>query len=256
MPTRRTRRVTRSLKMMRSSVSRPTCSTDVHAARCRGHREGLLDHGRQLVTLPDGGLLFGNKDERCHEWYLDTQGTALREVLAVEGVNIKRTYTNDLWQIVDVFGIEAARARPDEGTRKRLVLRWLLRQQPPPCSPRGHNDLPRKHRRVTRHGINRADTGALMRCSFEETVEILLEAAAIGELDDCRGISENVMLGQMAPDGHRALRRAARPEMLDTVISDVSRMGLMPGMTPSRAASWRVPRRPTTRARPWPTAAT
>jgi DNA-directed RNA polymerase II subunit RPB1 len=50
---------------------------------------------------------------------------------------------------------------------------------------------------ITRHAINRADTGALMRCSFEETVEILMEAAA-GEKDDCHGIAENVMLGQMA----------------------------------------------------------
>ena len=54
---------------------------------------------------------------------------------------------------------------------------------------------------ITRHGINRSDTGALMRCSFEETVEILLDAAAAAELDDCKGISENVMLGQMAPLG-------------------------------------------------------
>jgi hypothetical protein len=37
---------------------------------------------------------------------------------------------------------------------------------------------------ITRHGINRADTGALMRSSFKETVEILMEAAAVGERDD------------------------------------------------------------------------
>merc|ERR1719262_693691 len=36
---------------------------------------------------------------------------------------------------------------------------------------------------VTRHGINRQDTGPLMRCSFEETVDILLDAAAFGEKD-------------------------------------------------------------------------
>ena len=41
---------------------------------------------------------------------------------------------------------------------------------------------------ITRHGINRADTGALMRCSFEETVENLMEAADVGEKDDCHGV--------------------------------------------------------------------
>jgi DNA-directed RNA polymerase II subunit RPB1 len=72
---------------------------------------------------------------------------------------------------------------------------------------------------VTRHGINRADTGALMRCSFEETVEILLDAAATGELDDCRGISENVMLGQLAPMGTGAFDVFLDTKMLETVIS-------------------------------------
>ncbi|KAI0316540.1 hypothetical protein OF83DRAFT_238295 [Amylostereum chailletii] len=40
-----------------------------------------------------------------------------------------------------------------------------------------------------------------MRSLFEETVEILMEAAAVGERDDCHAIVENVMFGQMALTG-------------------------------------------------------
>ena len=54
---------------------------------------------------------------------------------------------------------------------------------------------------ITQHGINHIETGALMQSSFEETVEILTEAAAIGERDDqgddCHSIAEDVMFGQM-----------------------------------------------------------
>ena len=75
---------------------------------------------------------------------------------------------------------------------------------------------------ITRHGINRADTGALM---FEETVEILLEAAACGELDDCRGVSENVMLGQLAPLGTGELEVYLDQSLLDSVISDNAVLG-------------------------------
>ena len=53
---------------------------------------------------------------------------------------------------------------------------------------------------ITRHGINRQDTGPLMRCSFEETVDILLDAACFGERDGLE-VSENIMLGQLAPVG-------------------------------------------------------
>jgi len=54
---------------------------------------------------------------------------------------------------------------------------------------------------ITRHGINRNDTGPMMRCSFEETVDILLDAAIYAEGDPLRGVTENIMLGQLAPIG-------------------------------------------------------
>ena len=56
---------------------------------------------------------------------------------------------------------------------------------------------------ITRHGINRNDTGPMMRCSFEETVDILLDAAAFAEGDHLSGVTENIMLGQLAPIGTR-----------------------------------------------------
>lgn len=40
---------------------------------------------------------------------------------------------------------------------------------------------------ITRHGINRQEVGALMRCSFEETVDILMEAAVHAEQDPVKG---------------------------------------------------------------------
>ena len=52
---------------------------------------------------------------------------------------------------------------------------------------------------VTRQGTNHANTSALMCSSFEETVEILAEAAMMGSKDDCRDITDNVLFRQMAP---------------------------------------------------------
>nr|AAW26214.1 SJCHGC09439 protein [Schistosoma japonicum] len=54
---------------------------------------------------------------------------------------------------------------------------------------------------ITRHGLNRLDTGALARCSFEETVDILMEAAIHSEYDPMAGVSETIMLGQLARIG-------------------------------------------------------
>ena len=54
---------------------------------------------------------------------------------------------------------------------------------------------------ITRHGINRMDTGPLRKCSFEETVEILLEASVFNEVDSLRGITESIIMGKTAPLG-------------------------------------------------------
>jgi DNA-directed RNA polymerase II subunit RPB1 len=48
---------------------------------------------------------------------------------------------------------------------------------------------------ITRTGINRIDSGVLRKCTFEETVEILLEGAVLAERDALCGISENVIMG-------------------------------------------------------------
>ncbi|KAH3680951.1 hypothetical protein WICMUC_000094 [Wickerhamomyces mucosus] len=135
------------------------------------------------------------------EWVLETDGVNLPEVMVVPGVDSSRIYSNSFIDILQVFGIEAGRAAlykevynviASDGSYVNYRHMALLVDV---MTSRGHLMA------VTRHGINRNDTGALMRCSFEETVEILLEAGAAAELDDCRGVSENVILGQLAPVG-------------------------------------------------------
>ena len=54
---------------------------------------------------------------------------------------------------------------------------------------------------ITHHGINRQEIGCLMTGSFEETVDVLLVAACHGEVDPTKGVSENIMLGQLAKIG-------------------------------------------------------
>ncbi|CAG8470140.1 13405_t:CDS:2 [Ambispora gerdemannii] len=151
------------------------------------------------------------------EWTLETDGTNLQQVLCVEHVDHKRTYSNNCVEIMQVLGIEATRAallRELRGVIEFDGSYVNYRHLALLCdvmTSRGHLMA------ITRHGINRAETGALMRCSFEETVEILMDAAAAGEIDDCRGVAENIMLGQVAPLGTGEFDIYLDDEMLKTV---------------------------------------
>ncbi|KAI5367743.1 Putative RNA polymerase, alpha subunit, RNA polymerase Rpb1, domain 3, RNA polymerase Rpb1, domain 7 [Septoria linicola] len=182
-----------------------------------GVRRVFVSKDLSMVEEADGKLVKSKNDKACEEWYLDTDGINLKDVLAVEGVDSTRTTCNHFQSTMRVFGIEAVRASlmrelkdvlTNDGSyvnhRHMAILCDVM------CA-RGELMA------VTRHGINRADTGALMRCSFEETVEILFEAASSGELDDCRGVSENIILGQLAPSGTGEFDMLIDREMLKSV---------------------------------------
>ena len=195
-----------------------------------GIERAFLNTRTKLRQAEDGALVMKKDDPLCTEWFLDTSGSALGQVLTVPGIDTTRTYSNSFIEVFEVFGIEATRSALMRELTQVLafdgsyVNHRHLALLVDVMTARGHLMA------ITRHGINRADTGALMRCSFEETVEILLEAAACGELDDCRGVSENVMLGQLAPLGTGEMEVYLDQKMLDTVISDNARLGIIPGV--------------------------
>ncbi|UYV83040.1 POLR2A [Cordylochernes scorpioides] len=132
------------------------------------------------------------------EWILETDGTSLMKVLSERDVDPVRTYSNDICEIFSVLGIEAVRKAVEKEMNHVISFDGSYvnyRHLALLCdvmTAKGHLMA------ITRHGINRQDTGALMRCSFEETVDVLMDAASHAELDPLKGVSENIILGQLA----------------------------------------------------------
>lgn len=189
---------------------------------------------REKTTMTAAGT-FAGRDDSDKEWTLETDGINLKKVMCIDGVDFTRTYSNNCVEIVETLGIEAARAALL--TELRNVIEFdgsyvNYRHLALLCdlmTSRGTLMA------ITRHGINRADTGALMRSSFEETVEILAEAAMMGTKDDCHGIAENVLFGQMAPMGTGSFNVELDLAMLKDVIVDNQLP--MPGMAAAHDGS-------------------
>ncbi|KAF8060852.1 hypothetical protein FPV67DRAFT_310188 [Lyophyllum atratum] len=182
----------------------------------KGVKRVFLMEQDKVVVTPEGSIETG----REKEWVLETDGVNLKTVMCIDGVDFTRTYSNSCVEIFNVLGIEAARNAIMKELRGVIEFDGSYvnyRHLALLCDLMTHRG---SLMAITRHGINRADTGALMRCSFEETVEILMEAAAVGEKDDCHGIAENVMFGQMAPMGTGAFEVALDIDMLKDAIVD------------------------------------
>jgi DNA-directed RNA polymerase II subunit RPB1 len=127
---------------------------------------------------------------------LDTDGTNLLETLALDYVDKKRTFSNDIVETYNVLGIEAARQSimnelvdviEFDGTYINYHHFSIL------CD---RMTFSYKMISIFRHGINNDNIGPIAKASFEETPEMFLKAARHGELDTFRGVSANIMCGQ------------------------------------------------------------
>lgn len=136
-------------------------------------------------------------DDAKEEMVLETAGTDLARVLAFPGIDTVRTTTNDLMDVYKVLGIEATREAIlreirlvfthfsiSVNYRHVILLADVITQNGKMMS-------------ISRNGINRVYQSVLRKSSYEETVEIFLEASAFAEVDELRGVTENVMLGQL-----------------------------------------------------------
>jgi DNA-directed RNA polymerase II subunit RPB1 len=129
-------------------------------------------------------------------WVLDTIGTNMLDVLALDYIDNSRTFSNDIVEVYNVLGIEAARQTiyneladviEFDGTYINYHNFSVL------CD---RMTFTSKMISIFRHGINNDNIGPIAKASFEETPEMFLKAARHAELDIMRGISANVMCGQ------------------------------------------------------------
>lgn len=130
------------------------------------------------------------------EYVLYTEGSALKKVLQFVGVDSSRTKTNNINEIADVLGIEAA--------RNAIVSEAMdtLREQGLEVDIR-HIMLVADMvtaggsvKQIGRHGVAGEKASVLSRAAFEVTVNHLLDASIKGQVDELSGVTENVIVGQ------------------------------------------------------------
>jgi DNA-directed RNA polymerase II subunit RPB1 len=133
------------------------------------------------------------------QYVLDVEGTNLYDLMTVPGLDPTRTFSNDIHEVLDVFGIEAARLTICEeinevfSTEKVNYHHLAVLVDTMTFSGR---IVP-----VNRFGMSKNETGVLAKSSFEETSKIMFNAATWAEKDNMRGVSANIMFGQKPPCG-------------------------------------------------------
>jgi DNA-directed RNA polymerase II subunit RPB1 len=161
------------------------------------HVKKVFMRGGAKQTTWDNDNGFGTRNE----WVLETDGTNLMGVLGVDYVDASRTIGNDIVEVFVTLGIEGVRGALLGELRNVISFDGsYVNYRHLAClvdvmTMQGHLMA------IDRHGINRVESGPLLRCSFEETVDMLMDAAVYAEEEVLKGVTENIMMGQLARVG-------------------------------------------------------
>ena len=134
--------------------------------------------------------------EENKEFIIKTSGTNLKNVLKLPEIDTDRTTTNDIKEISKVLGIEAGRITIVQELHKTfrdngilLDVRHVMVLADLMCF---EGDI----KGIVRTGITRQKSSPLARAAFEETTKHLLDAAFKGEIEELKGVVENIIVGQ------------------------------------------------------------
>ena len=152
----------------------------------------------QISGIKGIGKVIIRRDE---EWIIHTEGSNLKEILDMDGIDHVRTTTNNIHEIGEVLGIEAARQSIINEAQNTLSEQGLSVDVRHIMLVADIMTSEGTVKSIGRHGISGEKSSVLARAAFEETGKHLLNASIRGEVDDLTGIIENIIIGQPIPLG-------------------------------------------------------
>ena len=153
----------------------------------------------QISGIKGIGKVIIRKDDT--EWIIHTEGSNLKEILDMDGIDHVRTTTNNIHEIGEVLGIEAARQSIINEAQNTLSEQGLSVDVRHIMLVADIMTSEGVVKSIGRHGISGEKSSVLARAAFEETGKHLLNASIRGEVDDLTGIIENIIIGQPIPLG-------------------------------------------------------
>jgi len=139
--------------------------------------------------------------KRGDEFVIITAGTNLADVLDLEYVDTTRTISNDLYEIINVLGVEAVRqtiidevSKVIEAQGLNVDIRHIMLVADIMC-------VSGAVKGITRYGVVSEKSSVLAKASFETPIKHIINASISGEEDMLNSVIENVMLNQPVPIG-------------------------------------------------------
>ncbi len=139
--------------------------------------------------------------KREESFVIMTAGSNLKDIMKLEFVDTVKTTTNDMYEIQQVLGIEAARQAVINEVNKVIEEQGLNIDIRHIMLIADIMSFSGKIRGITRYGVVSDKGSVLARASFETPIKHIMDAAFVGEIDRLTSVVENVMINQVIPVG-------------------------------------------------------
>ncbi|MCK4614253.1 MAG: DNA-directed RNA polymerase subunit A'' [Thermoplasmata archaeon] len=191
--------------------------------------KALLERMRVINNLVIKGIpgierALIRKDTEGYVIY--TEGSNIKEVMLLDGVEQRRVFTNNIIEIAGTLGVEAARTSlineakhvlDEQGLNVDLRHLMLVADV---MTSGGRVEA------IGRHGISGRKVSVLARAAFEITTNIMLKSAITGEVDHLNGVAENIIVGNPVVLGTGAVDIVFDPTKLAEIDMDSMEVGL------------------------------
>jgi intein/homing endonuclease len=195
-----------------------------------------------ILKIPISGI-FGIEecyysDDKEKNWFIDTKGSNLKEILCNLSINTKKTKSNNMYDIYETFGIDAANTFLIEEFSKIINVNkrhlYLLINS---------MTIGGKIKSVSRYGIDRKQVGPLAKACFEQPVDNFLISATKGEKELLKGVSSTICVGKLCKMGTGMIdllpdtKKLKKIEIVEHIKTDNSGSSLPRGGTPGAIRS-------------------
>jgi DNA-directed RNA polymerase II subunit RPB1 len=144
----------------------------------------------------------GDTMGKSEEQVIYTAGVNLKDIRYLTGINPYRSFSDDITETFNTFGIEFARSR--------LLAEFLKAYK-----NAGNTGINPQHISLLvdimcyggtvisadRHGMKKANIDPLTKASFEKSIDVLISAAVFGDTDRMQGVSSRIYIGSVFKGG-------------------------------------------------------
>ena len=139
--------------------------------------------------------------KRNKDYVILTAGSNMKDILKFKGVDSNRTMTNDIHEVANVLGIEAARQVIINEIEKVIISQGLAVNKKHSMLVADTMICSGVVKGITRMGIISDKSSILARASFETPVKHFVQATKTGKKDRLASVIENIILNQPVPVG-------------------------------------------------------